>query len=255
MYAGPQAEAMSSTAIYWNEHYAKETRIFVRTFPLKNMDYFDKLKVELLSGISSPDIVNPFSFQLEELRPYLEPLNKYLIEDEFRILPDGQRFSTDSLIPLVLNNINSSDGQIYMLPNEIRGLVLYYRNDLILNPPQTWEEFIEIGKNYTQSLNPNSTTKYGIILPSEYDIWTFASALEMIWSYGDDLFLDPSAYYKNPGINLNATVRSFEIFEELTKFNITSFDLNNLENLDSASLLKTNDFAMALDWTDSYSDK
>lgn len=252
MYAGPEADAMALTASYWNEHYSNETGIFVRTFPLKSTDYFDKLKVELLSGISSPDIVNPFSFQLEELRPYLEPLNNYLIDEKFIISPTGQRYTLESLTPIALNNINASDGQIYMLPNEVDGLVLYYRKDLISNPPKTWEEFIKVGKNYTRSLNPNSTTRYGISLPAKYEVWTFSSAFEIIWSYGGELFSNDKVHNKNVSQDKNATLRSFEIFEELAKTNITPLNLNNLENLDAVTLLKSNDSAMALDWANIY---
>ncbi len=251
MYAGPGADAMISTVLYWNQHYSKETGIFVRTFPLKSKDYFDKLKVELLSGISSPDIVNVFSLQLGELSSYLQPLDNYLKNDEIMTDPNLTRLSIDSLIPITIKAANGSDGKIYLLPNEMNGVILYYRKDLISNPPQTWDELLELAKNNTQSLNKNSTTKYGIFLSDKYDPWTFCTFLEIFWSYDGEIFLKNN---ENPGFDSNKSVMAFNVFEELTNFNATWPSMNNLENADVVSIMQAGDVAMALEWSDIYPD-
>ncbi|MGE5598893.1 MAG: extracellular solute-binding protein [Bacteroidota bacterium] len=52
-------------------------------------------------------------------------------------------------------------GKTYALPFDVSTLFLYYRSDLIPNPPQTWDEYLEVARKWTKSLNPQSPTLYG----------------------------------------------------------------------------------------------
>lgn len=53
------------------------------------------------------------------------------------------------------------DGKWFMAPTDITLETLVYRTDLIPSPPETWDELRENALKFTQSVNPDSPTRYG----------------------------------------------------------------------------------------------
>jgi ABC-type glycerol-3-phosphate transport system substrate-binding protein len=79
------------------------------------------------------------------------------------------------------------DGQVYGLPTDISTLFLFYRSDLIPEPPQTWEETLEVARKFTQSVTPDSPTPYGLAfdgVPGETLPETFYN---FMWSFGGEI--------------------------------------------------------------------
>ena len=133
MFSGPEYEAMLPTADHWNVNYAEKTGISVDVTALNRIGYFDKLETQLLCGLSTPDIVQPFSLHLEKLKPYLEPLNPYLDNDQMMVSPEGEQYSLNNFLETALNTVTSADGQLYMLPKDMSEIVLFYRNRSYFN--------------------------------------------------------------------------------------------------------------------------
>jgi ABC-type glycerol-3-phosphate transport system substrate-binding protein len=145
MFSGPEHLAMLVAAREWNNKYAIKTGIRVKATALNRIGYFEKLETQLMGGLSSPDIVQPFSLHLEKLKKYFEPLNSYLKETEMMQSPSGEKYSLDNMLPAAMKTVEQKDGTIYMLPKDMSQIILYYRKDLIL------KNLYNICKKYTNT--------------------------------------------------------------------------------------------------------
>ena len=249
MFSGPEYKAMIPTVNYWNEHYARKTGITVRATELDRVGYFGKLETQIAAGLSSPDIVHPFSLHLGRLRPYLEPLDEYVKRPDIMISPDGQKLSVDEVLGKAMATVASDDGKLYMIPKDMSEVILYYRKDLIPVPPETWEEYVILAKKFTKSLNHKSPTQYGAVMQGKYEMWTFCAALETLWPYGGAIFdlRKIKSGFDNPG-----TVHGLKVFEELAKEHVLPGDSVDAEHPEVARLILSGKVAMAIQWNAFY---
>jgi len=249
MFSGPEYNAMVPTARYWNEHYAEKTAITVRVTELERVGYFGKLETQLVAGLSSPDIVHPYSLHLGRLRPYLEPLNAYLEREDIMSAPDGTRLSLEVMLEPALKTVASPDGRIYMVPKDMSEVILYYRKDLIPEPPETWDDYIDLAKRFTRSINPESPTEYGTIMQGKYEMWTFCAALENIWSYGGNIFVPGT---DTLALGDEATVRGLEVYEKLQATGVFPPEAVDAEHPEVAAVITEGKVAMAMQWSAFY---
>ncbi len=249
MFEGPEYDAMVPTVDYWNTTYATETGITVEVSALDRTGYFGKLETQLVAGMATPDIVHPFSLHLGRLQPYLEPLNSYFENEMIMTAPGGEQLSLDVVLEPALQTVTTPDGNIYMVPKDMSELILYYRKDLMEDPPSTWEAFVELAKTYTKGLNPESPTEYGAILKGKYEMWTFCSALEIIWPYGGNIFMPGTT---TSGFDSPGTVAAFQIYENLTQSRAMPPEAVNAEYFEVANAVQTNQVAMAIQWNAFY---
>ncbi len=249
MFEGPEHDAMVPTVDYWNTNYAAETGITVEVSALDRTGYFGKLETQLVAGMATPDIVHPFSLHLGRLQPYLEPLNPYFENEAIMTAPDGEQLSLDVVLEPALQTVTTPDGNIYMVPKDMSEMILYYRKDLLEQPPETWDDYIEIAKAYTKSLNPESPTEYGVMMQGKYEMWTFCNTLEAIWSYGGNFF---TADANTPAFDNEGTVRAFQIYEELASKGALPPEAVNAEYFEAAQAVQTNQVAMAFNWNAFY---
>lgn len=249
MFSGPEHEAMVPTARYWNEHHAAESGIEVEVTALNRVGYFDKLETQLVAGLATPDVVHPFSLQLGALMPHLEPLDRFLDDDEAMTAPDGSRLSREVYLDTALRTVAASDGKTYMLPIDLSSVILYYRKDLIPSPPETWDEFVATARRFTRGLNPDSPTEYGAVMQGKYEIWTFCAALENIWPYGGRL-LDPAT--GKPDLDNAGTVQAFKVFEDLARSGALPPGSVNAEYPEVAAMVLDGEVAMAVQWNAFY---
>jgi multiple sugar transport system substrate-binding protein len=249
MFSGPEFDAMVPTAEYWNENYAEETGITVNAIAGSRVGYFEKMQSQLVAGLSEPDIVHPFNMFLGKLQPYLEPLDDYFAQDWVMSGPEGMDYSIDMMLPVALETGTGLDGKIYMLPKDMSEVILYYRTDVVPTPPETYEEFVEIAKENTQSLNPNSPTKYGCIVQGKYELWTFCAGIENLWPLGYEIF--------NPGTTTVAplhpdTHKGFQFFQDLYESGVLHPGVENTEYPEVAAALESGAVSMAIQWNANY---
>lgn len=147
--------------------------------------YTERIRTLLLTGSSDIDIVNFTNGEvgafakigvIENLMPYFDDpqANTYGITPDMFL--DGPRTAL------------SIDGDMYALPYGTSTLLLYYRTDLIENPPKTWDEFLEIAKQFTKSYNPNSPTEYGTTIQGKRQSTAMREFAAYLWSFGGDIF-------------------------------------------------------------------
>lgn len=249
MFEGPEFDAMVPTAQYWNENYSEKTGIEIKPIFLKRVGYFGKLHTQLVSGIDTPDIVHPFSLHLGRIAKYLEPLDPYLADRELMVAPNGDRLSMDAMLGAALRSSQLSDGRTYMIPSDMSEVILYYRKDLIPNPPDTWLEFAALAKRMTRSLEPRSPTEYGAVVQGKYEMWTFCAALENFWPHGSNIL---KADGKSPGFDVPGTADAFRFFEELARAGVFPPGTENAEYPEVAQIVKSGSVAMAVQWNAFY---
>lgn len=248
MFSGPEFDAMAPTAKYWNENYAEKTGITVNAIALSRIGYFEKMQSQLLAGLDEPDIVHPFNMALGKLRPYLEPLNEYLENDEIMSGPDGEKYSIDMMLQVALETA-TIEGKIYAMPKDMSEVHMYYRKDLLSKPPDTWDEYVELAKKFTKSINPDSPTKYGTVMQGKYEKWTFCAALDNLWPYGYNILKPGTTEVDdyNPDI-----AKGFKVFEDLYKAGALYAGFENTEYPEVSAALESADVAMAMQWNANY---
>jgi multiple sugar transport system substrate-binding protein len=249
MFSGPEFDAMVPTAEYWNENYAEETGITVNAIAGSRVGYFEKMQSQLVAGLEEPDIVHPFNMFIGKLQPYLEPLDSYFEQEWVMSGPEGMDYSVDMMLPVALETGRGLDGQIYMLPKDMSEVILYYRTDVVPNPPDTYDEFVEIAKKNTQSLNPSSPTKYGAIVQGKYELWTFCAGVEGLWPLGYEIF--------KPGTTEVAplhpdTWKGFQFFQDLYEAGVLHPGVENTEYPEVAAALESGAVSMAIQWNANY---
>ncbi len=251
MFSGPEHRAMLPTVQYWNDRYAPSTGIRVQVTELGRAGYFGKLETQLAAGLSRPDIVHPFSLHLGSVSPYLEPLDEYLQRPDIMTAPDGEALSLEALLPKAMDMGRDLDGKTYMLPKDMSEVLLYYRKDLIPHPPETWPEFVALARKFTRSLNRRSPTQYGAAMPGKYEMWTFCSALPVLWPLGGEAF---SPSMTRLGFDNSGAVEGLRVFEELAREGVLPPGCVDAEYPEIARLIVSGQVAMAIQWDAFYSE-
>ena len=249
MFSGPEFEAMLVTSNYWNENYSKDTGITVNVTDQKRGYYFEKIETQLISGLATPDIIHPFSINLGKLKNHLEPLNEYLSDNEIMQAPNGKKLSIDVMLKAALRTTTAEDNIIYMIPIDMSTVNLFYRKDLISTPPDTWEEFVDVSKNFTKSINPSSPTDFGAIIHGKYERGTILATLETIWPYGGS-FLESGTSI--PNFDNQGTVDAFKIIEDLARSGAFPPNTVNADYMVIAEALQSGNVAMGIQWNAFY---
>jgi len=251
MFSGPEFDAMVPTAEYWNENYAEKTGITVNAVALSRVGYFEKMQSQLVAGLSEPDIVHPFNMALGKLAPYLEALNPYLEREDIMSGPKGEKYSVDMMLKVALDTATAPDGSILAMPKDMSEVHLYYRKDLIPEPPETWDDYMDLAKKFTKSINSDSPTSYGAVMQGKYEKWTFCAALDNLWPNGYQIF--------KPGTNNTEIAdfdpnwaKGFRVFEELHKAKVLYPGFANTEYPEVSAALETGDVALAMQWNANY---
>jgi multiple sugar transport system substrate-binding protein len=249
MFQGPEADAMMPAAAYWNETFFESTGIEIQVIVLNRTGYFDKLEIQLMSGMAEPDIIHPFSLHMGALHPHLEPLNRYLEDSAIMTSPDEERLRLDSLLPAALRTVQGKDDILYMLPKDMSEIILFYRSDLISRPPDTWDTFLNTAKTMTRSINPSSPTRYGAMVQGKYEMWTFSAALGKIWSHGSQLIRDSVEGFEGERESL---LRSLRLYEQMASYGILPRETVNAEYGEVSEMFRQGTVAMVIQWNALY---
>jgi len=178
--AGAESDALQKISKVYNEKFKKDVLVNV----VGRDSYTASMSTKLLAGTSDIDIFLVPSTMIAELASsgVLEKLDSYVgeIEDDFLVQ-------------------NKYKGNIYALPIDISTMLLFYRKDLIKKPPETWEDYFNIAKNFSQKTNPNSPTKYGaaigMLAPEDLSKRFFC----MTWSFGGEIQKNDGLVFDSQG--------------------------------------------------------
>lgn len=208
---GAEADALRAVA----EAYEEATGKHVEVNEQGRAGYFDTLSTRLLAGLPDVDLVffpSTYVGQFAEAGT-LEPL------DEYMNLTDPEELDAEDLLVTY-----GYKGSTYALPTDLSAHFLYYRSDLIPEPPQTWEEVMEIAPKWTQSLNPDSPTVYGAgfdALAPEEGPKIFYTGM---WSRGGWIIDEEG----NVGVNSEGAVAHGDMWRQMIDEGLISPETSNL---------------------------
>ena len=151
---GIEADAIRATA----EAYSKKTGNPIEIMEAGRRGFYATVHTQLIGGSDEFDLAQANNVDVAALAAAeaISPIEPYIYDAK---LTDLTEYDLDDF-PFVYRY----DGKIYAIPFDVSTHFLYYRSDLIPNPPQTWDEYLETARKWTQELNPSSPTKYGASL-------------------------------------------------------------------------------------------
>lgn len=225
------------------EAYKTETGIEVEVNILPRNGYREALIGPLSSGSSEFDVVylqNSWVAEFAEAE-FIEPLDSLLQADELSAIESDN-------FPYVYQ-AGTYDGKLWGLPWDLSTFFLFYRTDLIENPPETMEEYLELAKRFTKSLNPDSPTNYGAVLQGSPERVNYQEWYSYLWSFGGELFDENGI----PTLNSPEAVAALE-FEYGFKntHGVVPPDVDNYAYSEVLSAFQEGVSAMVVQWNASF---
>lgn len=159
----------------------------IKTFESKNANFTIKNNIfstnesqamakilERASQGRAPDAAQIDSYLLPRYYKYLQPLNGLLKKNNIKL---------SDFFPFAQKVMKGPDGKIYAIQFTTDTRVLYYRKDLVPNPPKTWADVLKIGaklkkEGYTALVYPGGRGQ-GMMV---------TTLLPMFWGQGGKLF-------------------------------------------------------------------
>ena len=239
MYSGQESDAMAKVVEEWNRRQAKDAGFRVSLETLPPDGYFERVVSQLAGRSRRPDIVHLVSLSLGRLEPYLEPLDSHADLE-------GKRVATllDSLPGSVTGSVKVG-GRALMFPIGVHQMVMFYRGDLIEEPPGTWDETLEVARALTQRHNSGSPTEYGMAWPGRLDLWGFAAYLGVLWSYGGD-WLDPAG---EVSLGQDGAMEAMKVLEGFYRQAVLPPGVENQGHEEVVEALRGGRAAMGLAWS------
>lgn len=171
----------------------------------------------------------------------LEDLDSYFDKAEYK-----DNGFTKSLFTKGGIDSGSYNGATYGLPFITSTMVLFYRTDLIKEPPQTWDEYLQVAKQFTKSLNPASPTPYGttVMGKPQQDGINLIEYSQIAWSMGGEL-VGPN---NDIQVNSPTDIEALDFWSGLYKQHLTPPDATNFDYSSVLSAFQEQQVAMALQW-------
>jgi multiple sugar transport system substrate-binding protein len=176
-FPGSEKAAAQIAALYTEK---TGIRVIVNTIP--RAGYRESLLGPLSSKSDEWDVIriqNQWVGEFAEAQ-FLEPLESI--------------YTTQELAEIRADNVPDMyeagmyGGKTWGLPWDLSTFFFFYRTDLIPNPPQTMDEYLELAKKFTKSINPNSPTNFGTVLEGGIERVNYQEWYCFLWSFGGDLF-------------------------------------------------------------------
>ncbi len=205
--------------------------------------YDERLNNQLFAKSSSIDIVNLVNSNigLFAASGVIAELDS-LIEDKNVNL---YGLSKEMFYPAAVN-ASSYEGKMYGIPYVGSTLFLFYRTDLIDNPPTTWEEYIDVAEQFTKSINPDSPTEYGTAIQGKRGSLTTPKEFSAVmWSFGGGFISDTGEVL----INNEGTVKALDVWIKLYReLKAVPPDITSFEYSQILEVFQSGKTAMVFQW-------
>jgi multiple sugar transport system substrate-binding protein len=219
--------------------YTKETGKKVIVQEIARDVLQEKEKTELTSKTGSVDVLWVPSEWVAELAEggLLEPLDDYMTNTDLR-QPDQSDWASPGSVEAY-----KYKGKAYGLPVSMDTLFLYYRKDLIPDPPQDWDTFLKVAQEQTKD-GRYGTTVFGKV--PESAAWDF---INYFWSFGGTLIDDTF----HPQINSKEGVAAMTYFSDLLrKYKVVPPGVTTYEYPEVLAAFQQDKVAMAVQWNAAY---
>ncbi|WP_136660053.1 extracellular solute-binding protein [Nitratireductor sp. XY-223] len=175
---GPEEEALRAVAEIYNAKSDVAEEDKVELLFTSRDGFFDKLQVDLAAGSNAFDANLIATYSIGRYAPYMEPIT---------LSGEASAVFGDTVLSTM-----QFDGAQYGVPTDLSLHFLYYRSDLIdalmaddaakarygdiseeylgvrlepKNPDEwTWQDFVANALYFSQSVNPDSPTRYGTVI-------------------------------------------------------------------------------------------
>ncbi len=172
--SGIEADSIRAVA----DSYTAKTGIPVEIMEAGRSGFYSAVHTQLLGKTTEFDLAQANDVDVSVLAHagVIEPIEQFLYDPK---LTDLGKYDIDDLAFLYRYK-----NKIYAIPFDVSTHFLYYRSDLIPTPPQTWDEYLQIARNFSKAKNSNSPTMYGTSFTALAGSEQPKMFYSIMWSYG-----------------------------------------------------------------------
>jgi multiple sugar transport system substrate-binding protein len=255
---GPEETALRAAVELYNARpeTAEDDRVELIFFSRDG--FWEKLQADLAAGSDAFDANLLATYSIGRYAPFLAPIE---------LAPEAEAvFGAPVLATMQF------DGQQYGVPTDLSLHFLYYRTDLIdalLADPEaqatysaiaeehlgaamtpkapddwTWDDFAATALYFTQSVNPDSPTRYGAVLQMKNLLFNMMVFHSLPRSYGADWMDETGAVT----VDADAWRRGLELYKLLTDKGATPADSLSYEYAEANAAYGAGQVAMMVQW-------
>lgn len=256
----PENENMQVVIDAYNEGPGAEAGVFVDQLVFSRQGYFDKELADLAAGSTEFDLNLITTYTLGRFAPYLEPIGA-CVSDEVN----------ETMLPASLDSLKYQ-GDLYGIPTDVSLHFLYFRQDLIdellnneewqaryreiseeylgeaLDPKNpadwTWDDYIATSLFFTQSINPDSPTRFGTTLQLRNLIFNIMLWQNILVSEGGN-WIDEAG---NVTLDTPEARRALEVYQQIIDANATPPGSINYEYAEANEAFRSGQSATMLQW-------
>ncbi|MDN4595334.1 ABC transporter substrate-binding protein [Polycladomyces subterraneus] len=206
--------------------------VVVREMPADTGQSHDQYVTMLSSKSSEIDV-----FDLDVIWPsefaqagYLLPLDRFIQKD---------RIDMSKYVPGAVE-AGKFEGKQWVMPKFIDAGLLYYRKDLIKQPPKTWDELIQMAKQ----TKGKGGTKFGYLMQAKQYEGLVCNFLEFISAYGGKI-LDDQGHVV---INSPQTIKGLKKMIEIARSDFVPSNITTFTELESHTAFLEGQSAMIRNW-------
>ncbi len=130
-----RVEYLKAAVAEWQKHYPN-VKLEANVLPTNNAEAMAKLLEQAAQG-RAPDVTQIDTYILPRYLPYLQPIDD---------LVKAAGIDMKDFFPFAEKIVRGKDGKVYGIQFTTDVRVLFYRKDLISNPPKTWDDVLKIAK-------------------------------------------------------------------------------------------------------------
>ena len=229
--AAPFADATRDLVKQFNQEHRGEINLQVVRGPLETEAMSDLAISSLLLGKAPFDglLMDVTWLPKYAAAGWMEPLEDFFNEKDVDALAIGAREG------------NSYDGHLYRWPLTADMGLLYYRTDLIEQPPETPEELVLV----SQSLQKDQKVDWGYVWQGRQYEGLSCVYLEMIDGFGGD-WLQPNN--NHIGLDLDPGVQAAAWLQELIDQGVSPNAVTNYAEPEALQSFKVGDAAFMRNW-------
>ena len=233
------------------EEFTQMTGAKIKVAEVPFAELFQKLLTDWSTGTNSIDVgVFASGWGVEMVDGgLLENLDPYIAKDD--------KIDIEDIAPYFREYNQKISGNTYLITLDGDFQMLYYRKDILdqlgLQPPRTWDEYMEIAKATNgMDMNGDGTPDYGSCIfkkrnaQSYFAIMSIAAPFVQTQGTGQGIFFDPKTMI--PKVENEAWVEAFKIYKATGQYGPPE-ELNH-DIGDTRGLVTSGRCALAIDWGD-----
>lgn len=237
--AGAESNGTKKLVNYWNENYADLTGIKVSQIETARSGYYTKINNVLFAQDPKPDIVLTYNI----FSPLHAETGTAVDLTEWYNDPKFYPYDMDDIFP-VTKDLMTYKGKIYGVPTDTNTFYLYYRKDLMEEPPVTWGQLLQTARRWTKKYNSDSPTDYGLAFYGKRVQSTTLFWYQIFKSMGGNFFTEEM----EPEFSSQAGIDALNWVQKTVEEEVVPPDISTYGYPEILGALQTGKVAMAIQW-------